>query len=115
MSKKEEKKDEVVQPSAPTAQILEKQPEQKELTPEQQRQANAQILQITLYPDGILQVASVQNINTRAMAEYLINRAKDDYFKADIANMTAMKLIDMITKSQADKKKTGGLWTGKGK
>ncbi len=84
----------------------------KEPTPEELREKAAQVIQIKLYPDGILNVTSVRNVVSRAMTEYLITRAKDDYFKADIASLTVMRLIDVIANNQKNKKKTGGLWLG---
>ncbi len=86
-------------------------PKVKEQTPQEKRAASAMVLQIAMYPDGTLEVKSVQNITSRAMAEYLVSRAKDDYFKADVAGLCAVRLIDLINQSKKNKEKTGGLWT----
>lgn len=91
--------------------VQEPAPEKKKLTPEEIRAASAMVMQISLFADGQLEVKSVKNITSRAMAEYLISRAKDDYFKADVANLCAVRLIDLIQQSNKNKKKTGGLWT----
>lgn len=84
--------------------------DERELTPEEIRESKAMVLQIALYPDGQLNIKPVQNINSRAMAEYMITRAKDDYLKADVSNLTAMRVVDLILQSKDKKKKGEGLW-----
>ncbi len=85
--------------------------EKKELTPEEQRSASAMVLQIVLFGDGVLETKNIQNIGSRAMAEYMVSRAKDDYNKADIANLCAVRLIDLINQGKKKGNKTGGIWT----
>lgn len=109
---KVEKEKKVVEKAAEAAKAAKDAPKKgRELTPQEKRAANAMVLQVTLFADGQLEVKSIKNINSRAMAEYLVSRAKDDYFKADVANLAAVRLIDLIQQGQKNKKKTGGLWT----
>jgi len=78
--------------------------EEKKPTPEEEREAKALKLQVTLYEDGQLKIESQQNVKSRALAEYVISRANQEYARRDIANLTAITILDSISRSQKSKR-----------
>jgi len=84
--------------------------EKKKLTPEEEREAKAAVIQISLYQDnGETKITPIRNVPSRAMAEFMISRTNDDYFKADVANLTAMRLLDLLVQKQSQKRTAAGL------
>jgi hypothetical protein len=103
----EKKEEEVAEVSAPTAQEVPV-PNAEDIpseTPEQKREKESKKLLVTLYVDtGQLKVEAVQNINSRAEAEFLVNRAEREYERSNIANLTAMILMQTLAKTDKGKK-----------
>lgn len=103
--KKEDKPVEVEVPVTPDVgnPVEEKPQEETPLTPEQKLENEAKKLLITMYADGRLKVEGVQNITHRADAEFLVSRAKDEYERGSIANLTAMILMQTLSKKDKGK------------
>jgi hypothetical protein len=78
-------------------------PEAPPETPEQKREKESKKLLITVYLDGQLKIEAIQNITHRAEAEFVVSRAKEEYERNNIANLTALIVMQTLAKSHKGK------------